>query len=202
MCEVNAGLQIPLNKNQLRLGIPTIQGDFPNIQDFVKSKELQSDYNDEMVRQTWKYQKKYGFETRPEIGKEFWDVEADAFKHTFGSADLYLKYAKTWSFMSGIGHEWLQYKNPSEEWNMDSWNNNQGREIAKEIFREYGSGLSRITTEQRNDIIAEKVMKRMRTGQLITHPNDNRIYKDMVEKNIFTFQNLLEAAGIKKPKQH
>ncbi len=201
MCEVNSGLQIPLNRFEFGLGIPLIQGDFPNIYDFIKSKDLQTNYNNEMVKQTWKYQKKYGFETNPKIGQEFWNVEADAFKHTFGSADLFLKYGKTWSFMSGIAHEWQQHKNPSNEWNMDSWNNSQGRQIATEMIREYGDNLSTISAEQRNDIIAEKVIQRMRNGQLITHPDDNRIYKGVIEKNIFTFQNLLEAVGIKNFKQ-
>ncbi|MBQ3641148.1 hypothetical protein II906_04375 [bacterium] len=115
-------------------------------------------------------------------------------------ADVYLKYGNVVSKTAGIGHEWEQYKNPPEEWNMDSWNNNQGIEIAKEMIRDYGDSLSTISPEQRNDIIADKVMQRMRSGQLITHPTELRYYKAGVEKNIFSFQRFLEKYGLKKPK--
>ena len=179
------------------IGIAMPKENIPSIYDFIKSKKLQDDYNDEMVRQTWKYQKKYGFETKNEPKQEFWNVEADAFKHTFGSADLYFKYGDFGSLSGGIYHEWKQHKNPQGEWNMDSWNNNQGREIAKEMSKEYD--LSKLSTEQRNDILADKIMQRMRSGQIITHPNDNRVYKGSIEKNVFSIQNFLEAKGIKKP---
>lgn len=198
MCVIHAGLDIPINKNQFGLGIPTVKENVPNIYDFIRSKKLQNDYNDEMVRQTWKYQKKYRFETKNELKKEFWNVEADAFKHTFGSADLYFKYGDAFSTIGGIYHEWNQDDNPQDEWNMDSWNNNQGREIAKEMAKEYD--LSKLSTEQRNDILADKIMQRMRSGQLITHPDDNRIYKGGIEKNVFSFQNFLEAKGLKGKK--
>lgn len=44
----------------------------------VKNKEVQKHFNDEMVRKTWKYQKKYGFETSPRKDHEFCNNEADA----------------------------------------------------------------------------------------------------------------------------
>jgi len=39
-------------------------------------------------------------------------------------------------------HEWETKNNPQGEWNLDSWNNHQGREIAKEIKQEYGNNRS------------------------------------------------------------
>ena len=41
---------------------------------------------------------------------------------------------------------------------MDSWNNNKGREIAKEIKKEYGKSFYNLYKQQRDDIIAEKIM--------------------------------------------
>jgi len=43
----------------------------------------QEEFNNDMVHQTWKYQKKFRFETSPRAGHEFWNNEADAFKHAF-----------------------------------------------------------------------------------------------------------------------
>ncbi len=68
---------------------------FKNAYKFIKSKQAQTDYNNEIVNKTWHYQKKFGFETSTRQGHEFWNNEADAFKHTFLSADLYFKYGDT-----------------------------------------------------------------------------------------------------------
>lgn len=47
-------------------------------------------YNNYIYAQTKKYQKQYGFEIG--AGKhDAWNNESDAFKHTFGSADMALK---------------------------------------------------------------------------------------------------------------
>ncbi|MCM1338714.1 MAG: hypothetical protein NC191_03485 [Muribaculaceae bacterium] len=56
----------------------------------AESKEVQQQFNDDMVRKTWYYQNKFGFETSPRKGHEFWNNEADAFKHAYGSADMAL----------------------------------------------------------------------------------------------------------------
>ena len=104
----------------------------------ASNKQKQKEFNDEMIRKTWYYQKKYGFNTNPRKGHEFWNVEADAFKHTFGSAQMYFKYGNLGSIVGGIYHENLTPNNPYNEWNMDSWNNDKGREIAQEIKKEYG----------------------------------------------------------------
>lgn len=127
-----------------------------------------------MVQKTWYYQKKYGFETNPRRGHEFWNVEADAFKHAFGSAKMAFHLGMRGSFAGGIDHENRQQKNSKGEWNMDSWNNYQGREIAKEIRREYGDEFLQFSQQKQDDIIAAKVMYKMNNKQLITNPNDSR----------------------------
>ena len=152
-----------------------------NIYEFFKNEKANKDYNNEIVKKTWYYYNKYGFEIdKDKKTQEFWNNEADAFKHTFMSADLYFKYGDKWSTAAGIYHE-HDVPNDFEEWNMDSWNNDQGRQIAKEMEEEYGSKLKQMSQKQIDDIIAEKIMQRMRSGQLITHLNDKRLYKWGIE---------------------
>ena len=64
---------------------------------------------------------------------------------------------------------------------MDNWNNEQGREIAREIIHQYGP-LATIPSEKINKIIAEKVVQRMKEGKLILNLNDKRQYNNY--KNI------------------
>ena len=64
---------------------------FRKTYEFISDKQAQKDYNDEIVRKTWHYQNKYGFQTSSKKGNEFWNNEADAFKHAYMSADLSLK---------------------------------------------------------------------------------------------------------------
>ena len=147
----------------------------------MKNQQAKDDYNNEIVNKTWHYQKKFGFETSPRQGHEFWNNEADAFKHAFLSADLYFKYGNQGSLWGGMYHEYQTPNNPPREWNMDSWNNHQGREIAKEIQKEYGKDFFNLPQKQQDDIIAVKIMDRMRNGQLITNPTDTRDYKGTIE---------------------
>ena len=104
-----------------------------NFIDFAIKEQKTKEYNNEIVNKTLHYQKKFGFETSPRQGHEFWNNEADAFKHTFMGADLSLKYGSQGSLWAGMYHEYQTPNNPPREWNMDSWNNHQGIEIAKEI---------------------------------------------------------------------
>ncbi len=60
---------------------------------------------------------------------------------------------------------------------MDSWNNHQGQQIYNEICREYPNFKSLPETQQK-DIIAQKVVQRMRAGQLITGLDDQRQFKN------------------------
>ncbi len=135
-------------------------------------------YSSNVFSETVEYQKKYGFD----IGTgehAAWNNEADAFKHAYMQAQLSLWVGKHAAKFAGDFHEWQGNKTMGQskgEENMDSWNNEQGREIAKEIIHEYGV-LSTIPSQKVNDIIAEKIMQRMKDGQLITSPRDKREYK-------------------------
>ena len=105
---------------------------------------------------------------------------------------MYFKYGNVGSLGGGIMHEWKQSNNPLGEWNMDSWNNQQGREIAREIQKEYGDKFMHLPQQQRDDIIAGKIMYRMRNGQLITNPNDQRKYKGFIENFVNDLKNIQE----------
>ncbi len=153
------------------------------------NKQKQKEFNDEMVRKTWYYQKKYGFETNPRKGHEFWNVEADAFKHAFGSAQMYFKYGNLGSIIGGIYHENSTPNNPYNEWNMDSWNNDKGREIAQEIKKEYGKNFYNLPQQKQDDIIASKVMSKMKKGELITKPKDSRQYNGFIENKAWEIKN-------------
>lgn len=155
---------------------------FNKFLEMVTSKQKQGEFNDEMARKTNYYQQKFKFETNPRKGHEFWNVEADAFKHAYGAADMALNMGQLGSFFGGVQHEGATPNNPPAEWNMDSWNNNQGRIIAKEIQKEYGKDFYKLPKQNQEDITAVKVMMKMRNGELITHPNDSRKYNGWKEQ--------------------
>lgn len=58
-------------------------------------------YNDKISSDTMRYQKKYGFELNPQKGHETWNVEADAFKHAYGSALMSLEKDGLYSMLAG-----------------------------------------------------------------------------------------------------
>ena len=135
-------------------------------------------YSSYIFDKTIKYQKKYGFE----IGTgehATWNNEADAFKHTFMQAQLALLGGKHLAKYFGDRHERDgndKMGQSKDEFNMDNWNNAQGREIAKELIHEYGIKVTAAFNPDVCDLIAEKVHQRMKAGKLITHPNDSRRY--------------------------
>lgn len=150
-----------------------------------KKNSITQYYNNEIYAKTKKYQKIYGFE----IGTgahDAWNNEADAFKHTFMQADLALKSFVGASKIFGDFHEWQgdMSHQPKGEKNMDLWNNEIRREISREIRKEYNSieVIKHINSGKMDDIIADKIMKRMRKGELITHPSDTRKYKTPSQK--------------------
>ncbi len=151
-----------------------------NSDNFINKMNLAKNYGSEVYAKTKKYQKIYGFE----IGTgehDTWNNEADAFKHTFMQADLALKFLLGISKYAGDKHEkdGEKHGQPQGEENMDKWNNAQGREIAKEIEKEIGNPVllkMYAHSGKLDDLIAKKVMERMRAGKLITHPSDKRKY--------------------------
>lgn len=149
-------------------------------------------YNDEIAKKVMRYQKQYDFEISPRQGHELWNNEGDAFKHAYMAADLALNLGQIPSLAIGIYHENETPNNPRGEWNMDSWNNKKGREIAKEIMKEYGKDFYKLSTKQQDDIKAIKIMQKMQSGQLINSPNDNRKFNGFIEKIFNNSSNLLE----------
>ena len=146
----------------------------------IQNQKKQKNYNNQIVQKTSKYQKIYKFKVSQQNGHEFQNNEADAFKHTFLGADLSLRYNNTLSLLLGYFHEYQTPNNPSGEKNMDLWNNQQGRRIADQIKKEYGKEFYQLPESMQDDIIADKVMQKMRKGELITHPSDKRKYKDVM----------------------
>lgn len=59
------------------------------ILEMKNSKEKRADFNNEIVNKTNYYQKKYGFNNIKKDGHVFWNDESDAFKHAFGSAQMF-----------------------------------------------------------------------------------------------------------------
>lgn len=146
------------------------------------------EFNDYIVRQTNKYQKKYGFE----IGTgehASWNNEADAFKHTYLSAWLVIRHNNFFSGSLGFGHELETFRAPNYESNMDNWNNAIGREIGREIKAKIKDG--NYLQKEIEDMIAEKVMQKMRKGELITNPfTDKRNYvKSIFKDRILNLNN-------------
>ncbi len=135
-------------------------------------------FKEKIFNKTSYYQKLYGFDIG--TGKHStWNNEADAFKHAFMQSVLTIDYNNYFSKLIGDLHEMngnINYGQTKGEENMDKWNNRVGRLIAKEIKKEYKDKLKTMTEKEIDDIIAQKVMQRMRMGKLITSPSDKRKY--------------------------
>lgn len=140
------------------------------------------EFNSYIVKQTNKYQKKYGFE----IGTgehASWNNEADAFKHAYLSAWLVIRHNNLFSNILGAGHEEETPNAPIFETNMDNWNNSVGREIGRDIKSKING--KNYSQEKIEDMIAEKIMQKMKSGELITKPfTDKRkfIPHDFIDK--------------------
>lgn len=120
-----------------------------------------------------RYGEKYGLKKNPI--KPGWNDEIDAFRHTFMQAMLSLKIGETAARRLGTAYEIYGDKADEQkhsERNMDQWNNAVGRDIAREV-KTIIEGKD-YTPEEIEDIVAEKVMQRMRKGDLITDPSDKR----------------------------
>jgi len=148
---------------------------------FIKA--LENDFTKEMKSDTLKYQNQYGFD----IGDNniAWNNEADAFRHAFMQAIFSSRYNNFLAKIAGNIHE-LQGKyrgqDPREE-NMDLWNNRQGRQIYNEIRREF-KNFGDLSEQQQKDIIAQKVVQRMKEGQLITQLDDSRKFNENKQFNL------------------
>lgn len=147
---------------------------------FLEKLNYPKQYSQKLYAKTKKYQRQYGFEIGNDTN-DTWNNEADAFKHTFGAAEISLKTCSGLSKGITDFHELQQRNNPPFEENMDKWNNLEGRKIAEEIRKDYSKDAIKILikTEQMDDIIAERVMIKMKAGDLITNPYaDTRKFND------------------------
>ena len=135
--------------------------------------------NDIVLKQTYKYQKIYNFDMG--TGTEAThNNEADAFKHAFMSAYLSIVNGKSYSQMAGDWHEYIDgFSGPRNERNMDLWNNSVGREIAEKIKSNLGSNYNKYTLQEKLDFASDEIIERMRSGELITNPNDKRQFNNM-----------------------
>lgn len=139
---------------------------------------IQKNFSDNMERDTRHYQQKYGFK----IGQgnnPTWNNESDAFRHAYMQWWLSKRSESAFAKWLGNMHENANPNNPSSERNMDLWNNSIGREVAHEIIHENSDDISLYTDEMLNDMAAEKIVRKMRAGDMITTPNDPRKFENM-----------------------
>lgn len=61
------------------------------------------------------------------------------------------------NLIGGLHHEFKTKNNPYGEWNMDSWNNNEGRKIADEIKKEYGKNFDKLSTKKKTQSLQQKL---------------------------------------------
>ena len=130
-----------------------------------------------------KYGEKYGLKINPKQAGV--NDEIDAFRHCFSQALLTLKFSEGFAKNFGTNYERLDdivNQQPPEERNMDQWNNAVGREVAQEVQKEISG--KKLTPQQIEDIVAEKVVKHIKNGDLITNPfTDKRKYNEKTFKD-------------------
>ncbi len=155
-------------------------------------KLLEKYYGQNVVKDVAHYQPEYGFDMGNN-NSTTWNNEADAFKHTYMQAQLALLGGRNFAKLLGDSHErqGADRGQPSGEENMDLWNNHQGREIAREIIREYGA-MQYPFSQKIKDIIAQKVMEKMQNGELITHPDDKRKYENLLNGSLTGYASQVE----------
>ena len=136
------------------------------------------EFNRYIHNETVKYQKQYGFQMG--TGEHAtWNNEADAFKHAYMQAILSIDHGKVFSASAGYQHEIFGKETVRGERNMDLWNNAIGREIAEDIKKVWGKDLDNLPQEYVEDMIAQRVVIKMKQGELITNPSDKRSFWNM-----------------------
>lgn len=136
------------------------------VQKFDYSKD-KNKFTKEMISDTLKYQKKYDFKL--DENKSAHNNEGDAFRHTYMQSIMAIRHGILPTKAVSFGHELvgtIKGQDP-REYNMDLWNNQQGQQIYNEIRREYPN-FDKLSQQQQKDIIAGKVVQRMRECKLIT----------------------------------
>lgn len=142
-----------------------------------------NEFTKEMVNDTLKYQKKYGFKLGENNSAH--NNEGDTFRHAYMQSVMANRYGTLPTKAISFGHEFvgkIKGQDPREA-NMDMWNNQQGQQIYNEIKREYPN-FNKLPEQQQKDIVAEKVVQRMKEGKLITGLDDLRKFQE--QKPSFT----------------
>ncbi len=154
-----------------------------NPKEYISNKERK--FTKEMINDTLKYQKQYGFKLGENNSAH--NNEADAFRHTYMQSILAKRFTPYVSREVSKHHEEKGNRNGQDprEANMDMWNNQQGQQIYNEIRREYPN-FDKLSEQQQKDIIAGKVVKRMREGKLITGLEDLRKFQEQTPQLPFT----------------
>ena len=152
--------------------------------------KIREEFNDKVVNDTIKYQKQYGFEIG--TGEEAThNNEADAFKHAYMQAVMYY-HANKWAGQKAgnyvtktIGDYHEREVKPEEkgEDNMDYWNNEVGREVAKDVIKKLGPSAYTLSEDVIENFFAKEITDRMKKGDLITRPSDPRQFKDRYKYN-------------------
>ena len=138
-------------------------------------------FTNHMVKATNKAVAKYGLEIN-ENGKAV-DNEADAFRHV--SCWLTYRFGENIAKLICDNHEHGVDPDRDSSANMDLWNNQIGRELAREIKKEYGSGIHLAEPDFLECITMEKVKDTIIKGEVITDPkNDKRKYSNMEKERL------------------
>ena len=157
-------------------------------------KYFYSDY----LGKSYKYGEKYNLQKGQKPG---WNDEIDAFRHCFSQALLTLKFSEDFAKNFGTAYE-IQNdifdQQESEERNMDQWNNAIGRDVAKEVQKEISG--KKLTPKEIEDVVAEKVYKHIKKGDLITNPKaDTRKFNEKTFKNRVFHKNEISSKDLDNP---
>ena len=128
-------------------------------------------YNPIAVNAALRYSKKYGFDSGD---NKTYNNEADAFKHTFASALVSMEEGQNIAFYGGWYHEMSNKANNFGELHMDTNNNKVGRNIANELIKDYAGRWDSLSQKEKEDIIAERVWRHMKAGDVILSPDGRR----------------------------
>ena len=140
-------------------------------------------FTNHMVEVTNKAIARYGLEV-DENGHAI-DNQADAFRHTYMQCWLAYRFGDKAAKYLGDKHEHGVNPDTNPSANMDLWNNQIGRELAKEIKEEYGDELRKVDFKFLENFTMQKVMEKIRKGEVITDPkNDKRKYSNMEKERI------------------
>ena len=141
-----------------------------------KTPWTENEFTNVMLRDTAKFQEKYGFE----VGSNgsAWNNESDAFRHAYMQAYLTLRLGEIPAKILGKYHEIdenMHNNQDKAEEIMDLHNNSIGREIGNEIKNEHKNESINPDMPEIKEIIARKVTERMQAGKLILDPSGRRI---------------------------